>query len=186
MKKIAAIIILLAVATFSAEDATETTPPRLGPAVGVTNAPLSVGYRIPFAGYKSLDLAVRIPEFYKNTTGGLGFGLGGVVGYNIPIRIEENIAFVVKPQLDLEYLTEDFDFGAGDYTVNTMSLRPGAFMGVEVFLEEVGVQNVNIALGFTTGMEFNIVDTDGSAESTFHFPKATAPYGATVAVWWYF
>ncbi|HHS50200.1 MAG TPA: hypothetical protein ENN07_03705 [candidate division Zixibacteria bacterium] len=187
MKKALLLVLLIAITLSAAEDVTESTPPRLGPAVGIMNAPLAIGYRIPTSGYRSIDFAVRIPEFYKNDTGGVGFSLGALAGYNIPMRIEENIAFVVKPQFDIAFSAEDFKAGDDSYHTNTISLRPGAFMGVEVFLEEVGVSDVNIALGFTTGMELNIVDSgSSSAVSTFHVPKATWPFGATVAVWWYF
>lgn len=188
MKKTVLIpFLLFAAITFSAEDATDGTPPRLGPAIGIINTPLAVGYRLSMLEFRSVDLMLRVPEFYKNETGGVGFELGGLVGYNLPLLIEENLAFVIKPQLDLAFSTEDIELGNDEYSVNTFSLRPGAFIGLEIFLEEVGVSNVNIALGFTAGAEFDIVNSKYfDAKSTFHIPMATSPFGAIVGVWWYF
>ncbi|MCD6501462.1 hypothetical protein J7L01_02580 [bacterium] len=186
---ITATLLFAALCVFAAEDVTETTPLRIAPAVGLTTTPLAVGYRVPLADHYSIDLMLRIPEFSSNEDGGSGIEFGGVAGYNIPIRLEENIAFVVKPQIDLSYSTESFENDSGSYSVNTFSLRPGAFTGIEIFMEEIGVPNVNIALGFTTGMEYNIISSDDKIDdrkSTFHIPVATSPFGATVGIWWFF
>jgi hypothetical protein len=186
---IISILLFAAVAVFAAEDVTETTPNRIAPAIGVMNTPLAVGYKMPFADHYSIDLMLHVPEFYKNESGGNCIEFGGLAGYNIPLRLEENIAFMIKPQFDLSYSMETIEILDKNYSINTLSLRPGAFIGIEVFLEEVGVPNVNISLGFTAGMEYNIVDADdelGYNESNFHIPMATHPFGATVAAWWFF
>ncbi|RKZ30907.1 hypothetical protein DRQ36_03860 [bacterium] len=180
----------VAVSIIAAEDVTETTPERLGPALGITSTPLAVGYRMSMGGHYSFDLMLHVPEYIKTANEGSGFEIGTLVGYNIPMRIEENIAFVIRPQLDITYITESEEIGNDTYDTKTWSVRPGAFAGIEVFLEEVGVPNVNFALGFTAGMEYNSTNCESevgdSDYSTFRIPMATSPFGATVGLWWYF
>ena len=191
MRRIILIFIIVIAAVLSAsaaEDITEVTPDRLGPAIGVSSTPFSFGYRYSMARHQSFDFMLHIPEYINQENYGAGIELGFGLGYNIPLRIEENIAFVVKPQLDFAYAFQSAD--DQDTKRKVFSLYPGAFAGLEIFLEEVGVPDVNIAIGFSTGMEYSntTVETGEteSSSSSFRLPMNRAPHGATVALWWYF
>ncbi|GEM_PF-2028373 len=192
------LIITIAFAALAgqAEDTTETPPARLGPAVGVSSTPFAVGYRMSMGGYQSLDIMLHIPAYVSTEDDGYdlsGLEFGALAGYNFPIRVEKDIYLVLRPQLDITYLSQKS--GNYDNSSSTLGFYPGAFAGIEVFLEEVGVPNANIAVGFTTGAEILVttyeIDAGGGEmveydRNTFIFPKATSPFGATVSVWWYF
>jgi len=184
------ITMILALSLFAAEDKTETTPPRLGPAVGIQSTPLSVGYRMPLGGYYSLDMALHVPEYVKCEDGYSGMLFGAMIGYLIPMRLEENFGFVVRPQLDFGYQTQSMELNNEDYKRNVFMIRPGAYAGMEIFLEEVGVDNVNISIGFTAGLEYQSINVDSpfgdEDQSTVHIPMASSPFGASVSIWWYF
>lgn len=191
MNKLVLIAILtLAALALGAEDVTTETPSRLGPAVGVISTPLSAGYRLSMGGHYSFDIFAHVPEYVETDDGAAGFKFGALAGYNIPLRLEENLAFVIRPQLDVEFYSADIEGDTVEYDHTEFSVRPGAFLGVEVFMEEVGIENMNLAVGFTTGMDISSINTETPAGEdsrvTYHFPVTGAPFGATVGIWWYF
>jgi len=193
-------LILITLISFAAEDLTEETPQRLGPAIGSFSTPLSIGFRFPIANHYSIDILGHIPQYVSSKVehgpelAGLQFG--ALFGYSLPVHLEENIAFVIRPHIDISYLSQsgnifEDSLGADDYKRSELALRLGAFLGMEVFLEEVGIPNVNVALGLTAGTEYDAIyeDFDGNKvkTSSFRMPLVgSSPFGATFGVWWYF
>lgn len=204
LKEILSVVIafLISVLTLhAAVDVTETTPLRLGPAAGVWSSPLAIGYRLSIANHYSIDFMASVPKFVKTSdnagTDLSGMEFGGLVGYAFPIRLEENIGIVLRPQVEtsLQALGNKTTTSSRDYSV--FSIRPGAFFGVEVFMEEVGIENFNISLGITTGMEFQTIkdsyeDLQTRTKTTTKSNRyrgpllGETPFGATVGLWWYF
>jgi len=192
--------LLTAYPTLGAEDITEVTPPRLGPALGFANAPLSVGYRMTMGEHYSFDLLAHIPvivtmedELSGYDLSGLEFG--GLLGYTIPLRLEENIGFMLRPQLDYSYLMQGGDAGVADIKRNVLSIRPGVFAGIEIFMEEVGIPDLNIQLGITAGSEYTSESYSSELSgvkteyqnSSFKGPFIdSGTFGATLGLWWYF
>ena len=202
MKKLFSVVLLLSLPIIAAEDVTETTPQRLGFAVGLSSAPMSVGFRIPIADHYSVDLALHIPEYISTKTDAAemsGMELGGLVGYSFPLRLEENIAFVLRPQLDVSLLTMSGKSSpapdSNEIEQTNLDIMPGVFAGVEVFMEEVGIPNMNLLLGFTAGMVFESSTYSYYSQGKMNDVKShsfrgpllgEAPFGATVSIFWYF
>ncbi|MGC9314150.1 MAG: hypothetical protein ACP5G4_00825 [bacterium] len=190
------ILILTASAIFSAEDVTEETPSRLAPAVGISSSPLSVGYKLTIADHYGIDFLAYIPVIETQKTENdeklSGLRFGGLVGYSFPLRLEENIGFFMRPQFDFNYLMQSGESSGGaDLSRNVLTIRPGVFAGIEVFLEEIGIPDVNVQMGITAGSEFMSENLDsGGVEfktTSFGGPLIDKGYfGATLGIWWFF
>lgn len=193
------IILLTIIATtalFGAEDVTESTPTRLAPAIGISSSPLSAGYRLTMADHYGIDFLAHIPVFVtSNVEGGeelSGIEFGGLVGYCFPLRLEENVGFVLRPQVDFSYLMQSGESpSVTDINRNVLTINPGVFAGIEIFMEEVGIPDVNVQLGITAGSKFESenIDYNGSESksSSFYGPFIdSGNFGATLGVWWFF
>ncbi len=199
-KIVALAILILSILTvqpmLAAEDVTESTPARIAPAIGISSTPLSVGYRMSLSDHYSIDLLLHVPIYVSSSVDGgeelSGFEFGGLIGYYIPLRLEENVAFVIRPQVDFAYLMQSGELGSGDdIDRNVLKIRPGAFAGIEVFMEEIGIPDLNVQLGVTVGTEYTSESYSAASidieSSSFKGPIIdSSPFGATVGIWWYF
>ncbi len=187
---------LMAAVLFAAEDVTTETPSRLAPALGITSSPLAIGYKLTIADHYGIDFLAHIPIIatskVENGEELSGLQIGGLVGYSFPLRLEENIGFVMRPQFDFSYLIQSGESGGGtDIKRNVLTIRPGVFAGIDVFLEEIGIPDVNVQMGITAGSEFMSENLDwGGAEiktTSFNGPFVDKGYfGATLGIWWFF
>lgn len=193
---IIAVLMITAAATFGAEDVTTETPSRLAPAVGISSSPLSVGYRLTMADHYGIDLLAHIPVIVTSDVDGgeelSGVRFGGLVGYSFPMRLEENVGFMLRPQLDFSFLTQGGESSSEtDINRNVLTIRPGVFAGIEIFMEEVGIPDLNVQLGITAGSKFEseTVDYNGyeNSSSSFYGPLIDSDnFGATLGIWWFF
>ncbi len=187
---------LIAIASLiGAEDVTESTPTRLAPAIGVSSSPLSVGYRLTMADHYGIDFLAHIPVVVTSDVEGgeelSGIEFGGLVGYGFPLRLEENVGFVLRPQVDFSYLMQSGESpSVTDIKRNVLTIRPGVFAGIEIYMEEIGIPDVNVQLGITAGSKFESesVDYNGfeSESSSFCGPFIdSGNFGATLGIWWF-
>ena len=145
---------------------------RTGIALGYMTTPNSFVYRSTWSENSAIDIWLDLPEIYLGDND--GFQVGAGAGYAMFIDKQEYFCFMLRPQVDVAYISEITDYS---------QIGLGVAASAVAYLDSLGIPDVDIYAGISLGS----VARFGNGAKTFDLILLKEkPFGILLGVMKYF